>query len=141
MDDVKLWELIHAERSRLVDILGSLSANQWQKPSLCQGWSVTTTGAHVLAGAEQTTGHFIRRFAISAFRFNRMVDVDARRLGALGSDAVLARLRAAVSATTHPPAPIVAMLGEVVAHGEDIRRPLGIKTDASEAAIIECLAA
>jgi len=38
----------------------------------------------------------------------------------------VARFAARVSATTHPPGPIEAMVGESVVHSEDIRRPLGI---------------
>ena len=39
----------------------------------------------------------------------------------------LAEFRKHVSDTTHPPGPAESMLGEAVVHGEDIRRPLGIK--------------
>jgi uncharacterized protein (TIGR03083 family) len=34
-----------------------------------------------------------------------------------------------VASTTKPPLPLPAMLGETIVHGEDIRRPLGIKHD------------
>jgi uncharacterized protein (TIGR03083 family) len=34
-----------------------------------------------------------------------------------------------VNSTTAPPLPVPALLGEVVVHGEDIRRPLGITHD------------
>ena len=43
-----------------------------------------------------------------------------------GRTALVARLRARTTTTNHPPAPVMAMLGEIVVHGEDIRRPLGI---------------
>ncbi len=32
-----------------------------------------------------------------------------------------------MSSTTKPPLPALAMLGETVVHGEDVRRPLGIR--------------
>ncbi len=38
----------------------------------------------------------------------------------------LERFRRVVTSTTKPPLPIMAMLGEAIVHGEDIRRPLGI---------------
>ncbi len=38
----------------------------------------------------------------------------------------LAEFRIQVNATSHPPGPIDAMLGEAIVHSEEIRRPLGI---------------
>jgi hypothetical protein len=39
----------------------------------------------------------------------------------------LAGFRTVVTSTIKPPVPIVAVLGEVIVHGEDIRQPLGIR--------------
>ena len=41
--------------------------------------------------------------------------------------------------TDHPPAPVGAMLGEVVVHGEDIRRPLGLPSKVATESTIACL--
>lgn len=38
----------------------------------------------------------------------------------------LAAFRSQLTATTHPPGPLQAMVSELVLHSEDIRRPLGI---------------
>ncbi len=38
-------------------------------------------------------------------------------------DALVRRLRARTTTTNRPPAPVVAMLGEIVVHGEDIPSP------------------
>ncbi len=46
------------------------------------------------------------------------------------------RLRARTTTTNHPPAPVMAMLGEIVVHGEDIRRPLGLSHKSPEAALV-----
>jgi uncharacterized protein (TIGR03083 family) len=46
------------------------------------------------------------------------------------------RLRARTSTTNHPPAPALAMLGEIVVHGQDIRRPLGLDHMSPEQALI-----
>ena len=62
----------------------------------------------------------------SGFRFDAMVaKVLAKELGSSGANA-LHRFQAVIDATTHPPGPTLAMLGEVVVHSGDIRRPLGI---------------
>jgi uncharacterized protein (TIGR03083 family) len=74
-----------------------------------------------------TPPRFFGKFMGSGFRFNVMSakDIAAER-GTSGADA-LARFRNVLGATTHPPGPLEAMVGEVVVHGEDIRRPLGIR--------------
>lgn len=50
----------------------------------------------------------------------------AEQLGATPAE-TLERFRGVVTSTTMPPLPVVAMLGETIVHGEDIRRPLGLR--------------
>jgi uncharacterized protein (TIGR03083 family) len=139
VNETATWDLIHQERARLADTLSRLSPEQWSHPSLCDGWNVQLMTGHVVAGAEQTTGHFLSGFAASLFRFDVMTDVDAHRLGALAPDVLVQRLRATTTTTNHPPAPITAMLGEVVAHAEDICLPLGLTSGVSNEAMVETL--
>ncbi len=81
MDDTKAWALIHNERAAMADTLAELTPSQWAQPSLCGGWSVHVTAAHIVLGAEQTRSHFLARMAANGFRFNTMIDRDARRAG------------------------------------------------------------
>ena len=136
---IHLWPMIHAERASLVDTLDGLSSDQWASPSLCAGWTVGLTAAHVLAGAEQTGLGFIKGLASNAFRFNRMMDTDAHRIGGLPQQVIVDRLRARTTTTNHPPAPIAAMLAEAVVHGADIRRPLGLPDRSSTEAVVTSL--
>jgi uncharacterized protein (TIGR03083 family) len=140
MDDAKTWDLIHAERAAMADTLAALTPSQWAERSLCGTWSVQVAAGHILAGAEQTRTNFLRRMAATGFRFNTMIDRDARRFGALEPAEIIERLRATTSTTNGPPAPAMAMLGEVVVHGEDIRRPLGCAGLTNPESIGECLA-
>lgn len=140
MDDAKAWQLIHKERAAMADTLATLNQNQWKQQSLCGGWTVRETAAHIVLGAEQTTGRFLRRMAANGFRFNTMMDRDARRAAARPPDELISRLRARVTTTNHPPgAPVLTMLGEVVVHSDDIRRPLDLRGDVSDEAIVACL--
>ncbi len=136
MTKTEVWRHIHDERGALADVLSSLTADQWAAPSWCAGWSVQLTAGHVLAAAEQTVPNFYRELATAGFRFDVFTDRGARKLGALEPDELVRRLRARTSTTNHPPAPVVAMLGEVIAHGEDIRRPLGLRHRPSDAALV-----
>jgi uncharacterized protein (TIGR03083 family) len=139
MDDAKTWELIHRERAATADTLEGLSPSEWAAPSACGSWSVQVTAGHILVGAEQTKGGFMTRMAANGFRFNRMMDREARRAGALAPREIVSRIRATDGGTNHPPAPVMTMLGEIVVHSEDIRRPLGLPRDPNPEAVAACL--
>jgi uncharacterized protein (TIGR03083 family) len=136
MKSTETWLHIHRERADLADTLTDLTAEQWQSPSWCEGWTVKQTTGHVLAAAEQTIPNFYKELIGARFRFNVFTDRGAKRLGELQADELVRRLRARTTTTNHPPAPVVAMLGEVIVHGEDIRRPLGLRHRAPDAALI-----
>jgi uncharacterized protein (TIGR03083 family) len=140
MDDASTWKLIHAERAASADTLATLTPDQWSQPSLCAGWTVQMTAGHIVQGAEQTTGSFMKSMLSHGFRFNTMMDKEAHRLGALPPDELIARLRARTTTTNKAPAaPVVTMLGEVVAHTEDITRPLGLAHQPAPDALVACL--
>jgi uncharacterized protein (TIGR03083 family) len=88
------------------------------------------------ATARMTPPRFIGQWVGSGFRFNAVQQkgVAAER-GASGAEA-LATFTSLLGATTHPPGPVDAMVGEVVVHGEDLRRPLGIPHRYSDEALI-----
>jgi uncharacterized protein (TIGR03083 family) len=97
---------------------------------------VQETAGHILAAAEQTPFNFYKEMAAAGVRFNVFTDRAAKRLGTLDPEELVRRLRARTTTTNHPPAPVIAMLGEIVVHGEDIRRPLGLSHNYAEAALI-----
>jgi uncharacterized protein (TIGR03083 family) len=130
------WKHIHAERRQMAETWTAMSSGQWAAQSWCQGWSVQDTAGHIVAAAEQTPPNFYKELASAGFRFNVFTDRGARRLAAVGPDELARRLRARTSTTNHPPAPVMAMLGEIVVHGEDIRRPLGLKHQPPEEALV-----
>ncbi|UQS27097.1 maleylpyruvate isomerase family mycothiol-dependent enzyme [Amycolatopsis thermalba] len=124
-----LWPLVHAERAALADDLADLTDGQWATPSLCAGLSVREVLAHLTAGASLTPVRWLAGVIRCRFDFDRQVAMRlAEQLGAAPAD-TLARFRRVVASTTKPPLPVVAMLGEAVVHGEDIRRPLGVRRD------------
>src|SRR5277367_6149285 len=137
MKSQDIWKHIHGERSHMADTLTGLSADQWRAPSWCEGWSVQEVTGHIVAAAEQTPGNFYKELLAAGLRFSVFTERGAKRLGALAPDELVRRLRARTSTTNHPPAPVMAMLGEIVVHGEDIRRPLGVsRHQAPEAALV-----
>jgi uncharacterized protein (TIGR03083 family) len=76
----------------------------------------------------------------NGLNFNKMIDRDARAAGALPIAEIADRIRARTTTTNKAPAPTVTMLGEVVVHTEDIRRPLGLTRTVAPEALAACLA-
>ena len=136
MKSSETWKYIHSERADMAETWATLSPDQWATASWCDGWTVQDTAGHVLAAAEQTPANFYKELIAAGFRFNVFAGRAARRIGAIGPAELVRRLQARTTTTNHPPAPVMAMLGEIVVHGEDIRRPLGLKHRSPEAALV-----
>ncbi len=139
MSDADTWAMIHAERARVADMLDGLTSEQWTADSLCQGWNVHLVAAHIMNAGEQTTGRFVRGLLSNGLRFNVMMDRQAHESATLAPTEIIARIRARTTTTNKPPAATMAMLGEIVVHGNDIRQPLGIADDSSSESKIACL--
>jgi uncharacterized protein (TIGR03083 family) len=130
------WTLIHQERTSLADTLESLDVEQWSTKSWSKGWSVKQTAAHLVGAAEQTFMNFCRELIAAGFKFNTFTERGVERIAQAGPDELVRRLRARTTTTNRPPAPTMAMLGEIVVHGDDIRRPLGLVHRSPDAALV-----
>lgn len=123
------WPLVHAERAALAADLAELTDEQWATPSLSTELTVREVLAHLTAAASLTPLRWLAGVIRCRFDFDKQVAMRlAEHLGTTPAD-TLARFRRLVASTTKPPLPVMAMLGETVVHGEDIRRPLGIRRD------------
>lgn len=121
------WTSIHAERAALAADLAAVTEQQWATPSLCDRFTVREVLAHLTAGASLGPARWLAGVVRCRFDFDRMVAMRlAEYLGATPAD-TLARFRQVITSTTKAPVPVVAVLGEAVVHGEDIRGPLGIR--------------
>ncbi|WP_326952228.1 maleylpyruvate isomerase family mycothiol-dependent enzyme [Amycolatopsis sp. NBC_01286] len=127
MADASSWPEIHRERAALADDLANLPTAAWSTPSLCRGWTVHEVLGHVVATAKLTPVTFFARLAGSGFRFEAMAAKNLARETEAGPEATLAQLREHANDTTGPPGPADSWLGEIVVHGTDIRRPLGLE--------------
>lgn len=123
-DDLLTWT--HQARRGLAEDLEGLTARDWRSPSLCPGWNVEHVVAHLTAAASTTQLAWLRSIILSGFR--PAVHNERRLREHLGKDPAetLARFRAVIASTVAPSKDLAAYLGEVLVHGEDIRRPLGI---------------
>lgn len=123
------WPAIRAERAALATDLEEVTVEQWATPSLCSGLTVREVLAHLTAGASLNAVRWLTGVIRCRFDFDKQVAVRlAEQLGPTPAD-TLERFRHIVPSRTKPPLPAIAMLGETIVHGEDIRRPLGIRRD------------
>lgn len=134
---VDLWGVIATERGALADDLAGLRTEQWQQTSLCPEWSVRRVVGHMTATASLTPAKFLGAFVRAGFSFHTFANTQIDKHLGPGNVATLANFRAVQHATTSPPGPDHAWLGEVVVHAEDIRRPLGIPHTYDPAAVVE----
>jgi uncharacterized protein (TIGR03083 family) len=124
-----VWPTIRTERAALAADLGELTDEQWATPSLCTGLTVREVLAHLTASASLNAVRWMAGVIRCRFDFDQQVAMRlAEQLGADPAE-TLARFKHIVPSTTKPPLPAIAVLGETLVHGEDIRRPLGIQRD------------
>jgi uncharacterized protein (TIGR03083 family) len=121
-----LWPAVHAERAALADDLAALSDDQWAQRTLCGQWVVEDVVAHVTAGASTTRLGWLA--SIVGARFNADLHNQRRMAEHRGATPAetLERFRRIITSTTAPTGHTAAWLGEVIVHGQDIRRPLGL---------------
>ena len=118
--------------AEMADTWTTLSPAQWAARSWC-AWAsrVQDTAGHILAAAEQTPPHFYQELISAGLRFDVFTDRGARRLAVIGPDRWSATCGAQTATTNHPPAPVMAMLGEIVVQSKDIRRAAGPQAPAA----------
>lgn len=71
MDRTGTWNAIHGQRAALAVDLADLDERQWVTQSLCDGWSVEETLAHLAAGALKTRFRWITSVIRARFDFRQ----------------------------------------------------------------------
>jgi uncharacterized protein (TIGR03083 family) len=121
------WPTIHDERSALADDLSGLPVDRWSSPSLCSEWTVHQVLGHMAATAKMTPPLFMAKMLGSGFRFGVMANKAVAHETAGSPADTLAEFRRVAPSNSAPPGPVDSWIGETIVHGEDIRRPLGIR--------------
>jgi uncharacterized protein (TIGR03083 family) len=135
----EVWPIVHAERAALIDDLADLTDDQWSHPSLCDGWTVHDVAAHLIHNAKTTRLGIVRDMVRARFDFDRQNAQGVEREHGAKPAETLVRLRQVATRTSTPPAPLDSRLVEEVTHGEDIRRPLGIRRAYPSEAVVRSL--
>ena len=130
-----MMDIIAAHRRELADALDTLTAEQWQAPSLCAGW----TGVHVLAHQTMPFRISAQDFMAGLQRcggdFTTFSDQIADRDSQLPPAALVGVLRDNADTPWSPPGGrLTDALCHDVIHGLDITWPRGLAYDIEEEA-------
>ena len=126
MDKDQAWQVIHQERAALADLLETLTPEEWEHPSLCEGWSVRDVAAHVISAPAARVGQLAVALVRARGSFNRAAHDETQRLSVRPTDRIvadyrrLAESRRLAPGTNHKHA-----LLDVLVHTQDIAIPLG----------------
>lgn len=126
MDRTAVWGTIHRERAALADLLGTLTPEEWEHPTLCPGWSVRDVAAHVISSPQVGPGDLLCMLWRGRGNVDRALFLDARRRGRRPVEQILADYRRLDGSRRHPVItssrePLV----DVLVHTQDIALPLG----------------
>lgn len=126
-DDV--WAVIDLQRRRTADLLAGLSGEQWDHPSLCEGWTVRDVAAHLTL---QQLG--LGAALLSALRhpggLNHVILESARDRAHRPADRLVAGIRATVGSRRHNVGVTsLETLTDILVHGQDIAVPLGLELE------------
>jgi uncharacterized protein (TIGR03083 family) len=121
------WPTVRAQRIALADQVGGLDPAAWDSPSWCDGWRVRDALGHLVHIAEATQFSQARDILRNGIRLNTALSRCAVAYGALPVPDLCDRLRAAADGRFRAPGlRRGVVLAEVVVHGSDMLRPLGL---------------
>jgi len=121
-------DLIAAERRALADALSGLSADQWQGPSLCAGWTVAHVMAHLTMPFRISEQDFMLALQRAGGRFTELSDEIANRDSQLPQAQLVDVLRDNAENPWSPPGGgLAGALSHDVIHGLDMTWPLAIE--------------
>ncbi|EME23317.1 MAG: maleylpyruvate isomerase family mycothiol-dependent enzyme [Rhodococcus qingshengii] len=120
-------EWVVAQRRELVGFLEGLSTEQWNAPTLCEGWRVREVIAHITMPYRYSAPRFVVEMVKSRGNFNKMSNRRALAdTSEVGERQLLASLRDNVAHPWKPPGGgFEGALSHDVIHGQDIRVALG----------------
>jgi uncharacterized protein (TIGR03083 family) len=119
--------MAHAERAALVELLESLSPEQWDAPTLCEQWRVRHVIAHMFSYDELSTLGAIGRLLRNGMSLDRANSAGLAQY----ADHTPAQLLTLARKHLHPSGFTAKFggriaLADAMIHQQDIRRPLGL---------------
>ncbi len=130
---MEIFDEIAAERRTTADFLAWLSAEQLATPSLCADWTVHDVGAHLLMPLVTPMPKVMLSMVTHAFNWDAANRALTKGVAARSTADIVAGLRQHADGRFTPPgAGPEAPLTDLLIHGGDMRRPLGITREIPE---------
>lgn len=140
MSSPDLLGMAQQERADLLELLQSLTAEQWQARSLCTAWTVRDVATHIVSYDELSTPSLVATFLRGGLRVARVNQVALDRYRDLDPGGVLDLVQ-----RTQRPAGLPSGFGGGIAltdgtiHHQDIRRALGLPRDIPAGRLVPAL--
>lgn len=122
----EVWRHTTAQRVAMREVLHDLAPEEWEQPSLCAGWRVRDTAAHLISSPQMGWANTVRALGGSWRGYNAMILRDGLRRGRAPVAEILAQYdewaevpRGPVCVTHVEP------LLDAIVHTQDVVRPLG----------------
>jgi len=141
MDKDESWRVVDEQRLALADLLESLTASDWDMPSLCEGWTVRDVAAHLAMAALMPAGEVFTASLRARGNFDRMVhDSAVRRAAARTQTQIIDDIRCIVGSRRLAPTTFWRdPLLDILVHTQDLAMPIGrtvtMPTDAARTAL------
>ena len=125
------WGPIKVDRELLADYLESLAPEDWDKPSLCEGWTVKGVATHLLVTPTMSKGKVFLAFVGSGFNLSKMSQKQIDRMTSeMSTDEIVTQTRDTAGVQSAPPGlKPMGVLGEVLTHSSDISLAVGKPLD------------
>ena len=128
MTEDAIKQAVIAERREQAELLATLTPDQWDSPTLCDGWRIREVVAHTTLPFRASRRRVVAELLKARGSFNRMADRCARRDAAeLSAEELLDSLRSNLDHPWAPPGggPVGALSHDVI-HGLDITVGAGL---------------
>jgi uncharacterized protein (TIGR03083 family) len=130
MDRDQVWQAIDAQRTSLTALLEDLSDDEWNRPSLCAGWTVRDVAAHLTLQQVGPGGALGMMFKWRGSLDRTIHHVARLRAAALPTERIIAEIRGMVGSRRHNfGVTHLETLTDILVHSQDIAIPLGRRLD------------
>ena len=128
-----LWDGIDDQRARTASLLEGLTPEQWEHPSLCDGWTVRHVAAHLTMQQQRVRDAFgfisrhpqiLRSMPLNTF----IHDAGVIQAQALSTEQIVAAIRNGMGSRRHNAGLTpLETLTDILVHSQDIAIPLGVE--------------